>query len=1061
MNRNTRRGQIGTTLMAVALFAFSCAAEVVTPGEWTSDFNSAKSMADTSHVPMLVFWGNPGCPFCKRMKSAMDADEFIAWQADRKIIMVEVDGDLSVKAFVKNSTGQFPYMCVYWNKEDGQVVKTLFSGRSGKMPATSGTLARQLIDSVEMDIADYSSSKYNGGTFVVGNAANSRLESEIGLTEHVDVPLTRETSGVATNWIDVAGAKTEIVWTDNETNKAFRYAIPAQTAAGKIPLTLYDADGTTAVATSAITCTNRPNAISYPYWLGERTAATLNYGEWTMDLAAGKVSFTATTADGAPGVSLELFTSPFGRYGDTNNVVSLAKGAGTLTTAIDAATIASNVYLRVGAYPNATGSDTRGKDTYSFADASSLFDVTVTSTLILVPEQISQTVTLGTTSVAMEIAEGSLYKLSGFDATSLATYFTASNDLYVAKATNAAATLNLASSATEVSYQLWRPGVVQFAKASDRMMEMDGSGTVTVTRTGGKSGAITVSVSVDDGANGTKRVSVSPTTLTWPEGDTMAKTVTCTIQQHAGFNKDEVFTLSLAADDATQFGAQKTLALTVTDTDKPVLASDAFTVNAFIKTKEEIAYDVFNIQGNGTLTLKKSGSLPSGMKLAYNKKTRKVVLSGTPKKSGTYKTTITLKERRNGKYETGPATTFTIIVRDPSSSSSMAGYGVANAYYGKSLSQEIPLINPENGRMEGLLSVAISKANRVSARYTNLNNKKTSFSGVVNGYDAGEGLIASEMSKSSSQCAVALSSDGSLSAKVIDAVRDVTLLCEGVDIAAAANKSAYAGTYTVTFPRAGTNAAEVAAGTAYATLKITSAGTARYSGVMPNGTTFSGSTKIIAGEDAALVSVFKTSKSGTISALLNVLPNAKEQYESNNPAIIQAEEGTVPFWSCTKGIATEEELKAYGGYYAKDINLESLCTELYAKSVFTLDLGVGELDWTGSATQIASVPDIEVTVKKSSFSLQASKGVSFSKSSSTGILSGKVPLTLANGKTLKAKFKGILLLGWEDCNCGETPIVSENRPFASGTCYFTDTMNGVKVTRSIPVDLNVKTDCEE
>ena len=373
----------------------------------------------------------------------------------------------------------------------------------------------------------------------------------------------------------------------------------------------------------------------------------------------------------------------------------------------------------------------------------------------------------------------------------------------------------------------------------------------------------------------------------------------------------------------------------------------------------------------------------------------------------------------------------------------------------------IPVIDTADTKhMMGLMTVAISTSNRAKATYSGVDGK-TTFSNVQAEYEPTTGTILATMKKNGATCRIELSADGLIYAQYSGADYENAMESPRVPVAKSANLAHYAGTYTVTFPRTSEDPAKVAAGTSYATLKISTKGTATYSGVMPNGTTFSGSTKIIAGEDSALVPVFKTSKNGTISALLDVLPDAKEEYENDNPAIILAEDGTIPFWSCAKGIATEENLKAYGGYYAKALNFEDICISLYAKNAFTLDLDIDALDWAGSATSIASAPQIEVSFKKSSFVIESVKGVSFTKSSSTGIISGKVPLTLTNGKTLKANFKGIVLVGWEDCNCGDTPIVPENRPFVSGTCYFTDTVNGVRVTRSIPIDLNVQTDCDE
>ena len=91
--------QIGVLFTLALLFSFRTLAAVET-GVWTSDFSEAKSRADNEHIPMLVFWGNPGCAYCKKMKKAFTTDEFTKWQNDRQILMVKVEGDEDVKNFV-------------------------------------------------------------------------------------------------------------------------------------------------------------------------------------------------------------------------------------------------------------------------------------------------------------------------------------------------------------------------------------------------------------------------------------------------------------------------------------------------------------------------------------------------------------------------------------------------------------------------------------------------------------------------------------------------------------------------------------------------------------------------------------------------------------------------------------------------------------------------------------------------------------------------------------------------------------------------------------------------
>ena len=1005
-------------------------AKTLNYGEWTMDLAVAKEKAKSDNGYVLMnLGGDLWCPDCMSAAESLYADAaFTKWSQGNKVALVAVDVPRSTE---KEEASLLTYTA------GGSYNKSGAFYRSSKMIGDSAA-KKQLKTNWMFATNTYKLASSGGWRVSVpvmvlmkadGSVVGHFMAKEGG-TKNAAGLYTYETAENIARLNELLALANQTGGKDNEAHR----------------------DSSTTKLTHAVGANK-----------SDKLTLQINDNAWfykLSGLAAGQVMFTAETDSGKPAVSLELFVSPSGRYGDDAKA-TVASGTGALYAELDAATIASNVCLRIGAYPNATGSDTRGKDTYSFANASSLFDVTLSSAIVLVPEQTSQSVAPSGNTVYMKLVKGTTYKLSGIAESSLSALFTASSGLYVAKDSNATAGMAVASGAKKVTYQIWKPGTVQFSKASDRKMESDGRGTVTVTRTGGKSGAISVRVSMNAGSRETGRVKTSTTSLSWAEGDTSAKTITYTIDDRTGYDADEVFTMTLAADDASALGKQKTFALTVSDTDKPVLESDAVTINAFYRAAVSESYAVYNIQGNGRLTLKKNGSLPSGMKIAYDKNTQKVVVSGTPRATGTYTVTTTLKERRSSGYAEGPATTFKIVVRDPSSASSMAGYGVANAYYCKALSQDIPLVNPKNDRMEGVLTLSITKVNRVTAKYVGMNGQKTSFKGSVDEYDAKAGDISVSLEKSGSTCDILVSPEGTISAEVYDADRKVTLACDETMISSSAAMSKYVSSYTVTFPRANESAAKVAAGTAYMTLTINASGKARYSGVMPNGKLLSGNAKVIAGAKYALVPILKSTRGNTFSAILAVAPNAQQTYADGDPVIVEAADDTVPFWSCSNDIATTEELKAYGGYYSGSLNIEDACHELYSKSVFTVDFDKDALDWTGSSAAIAKAPTADVKVTGSSLSIQSGDDVTIKLASRTGVITGKATLTLANGRTTKATFKGIVLLGWEDCNCGETAIVPENRPFVSGTCYFTDTVNGVKVTRSIPVDLNVKTDCDD
>jgi len=122
-----------------------------TPGieNWTSDFTTAKCIADTDHRPLVVVWSSIGCSYCNKLHDVLTNDAVTCWLADRGYLSVYSVGDAAVKEFAKTGERMFPYVAVYWKTEDGVPNKVTFTGRDGKMPSRVGTLAEQFMGSVD------------------------------------------------------------------------------------------------------------------------------------------------------------------------------------------------------------------------------------------------------------------------------------------------------------------------------------------------------------------------------------------------------------------------------------------------------------------------------------------------------------------------------------------------------------------------------------------------------------------------------------------------------------------------------------------------------------------------------------------------------------------------------------------------------------------------------------------------------------------------------------------------------------------------------------------------
>lgn len=131
------------------------------PGKWCGDLAACLSLAESRGIPLLVYWGNPGCGHCETTSNAFNTAEFRDWAATRKLVMCFGEGskDQDIKAFAKSgskSLSYYPFMCVYWAKDGGRTVRQNFSALRGMMPVNDEpTLAGCVIASVEKYIRGY------------------------------------------------------------------------------------------------------------------------------------------------------------------------------------------------------------------------------------------------------------------------------------------------------------------------------------------------------------------------------------------------------------------------------------------------------------------------------------------------------------------------------------------------------------------------------------------------------------------------------------------------------------------------------------------------------------------------------------------------------------------------------------------------------------------------------------------------------------------------------------------------------------------------------------------
>lgn len=303
--------------------------EDVQPGVWQSNLEHCRKYAETHNVPLVAVWSNQGCGHCKAMHLILGSESFTNWMAKTGIVfcyLKSTDGALCSQSgawykwcYKAGHQTQFPLVRFYWkefsNPTDnkyytvGDLLRAKKSGAAGEAATQANILAA---------FPGYTpkppTPPYKGGNIGVTNIPTARLEAQIGSTANVKVPLIRTadvaaeeaTNQFKARYKDYELLVTNLVWSAGETQKVVTVpVVPKLVRSGdlqmpqagdKATLELFKEvpslkEGEPAwelVESSAITYVDVPNSSANPLWIGERTAKTLQAGEWTMDLDVAK-----------------------------------------------------------------------------------------------------------------------------------------------------------------------------------------------------------------------------------------------------------------------------------------------------------------------------------------------------------------------------------------------------------------------------------------------------------------------------------------------------------------------------------------------------------------------------------------------------------------------------------------------------------------------------------------------------------------------------------------------------------------------------------------------------
>ena len=529
------------------------------------------------------------------------------------------------------------------------------------------------------------------------------------------------------------------------------------------------------------------------------------------------------------------------------------------------------------------------------------------------------------------------------------------------------------------------------------------------------------------------------------KGFAAGKTTTITLSKVGSFNvlsSSNKVTVTSVAADAPEFQT----------------ARDELTIYRYVTVSNTFA--VTSTQG-GTMTFKKlEGKLPAGLKTTTDAATGALVLSGVPTaKAGVYESTFQVSEKRGTKTVLGLVKKLVITVVDPTDVKHAPE--TSNPTLAKSRTfKALPVVDTKGQQLAGTLQVTIPATGKVSAKFVCADGSVSLSTKSWADFDPETlALCAVLTSKKGYAMEIVVAADGSLNATLQGPDAEAALVVEtdGTQWSKSNSATSWKGYYTVALPVRADSVLEdtpglAPRGTGYLTLKMEgtacNSGTMIWAGLLPNGVKISGKTVITKKETKARLPIFVKSTTDLAGLLVEVAADASTKTERRS---VLAPKDVTPYWIHTEKAAEAKanfamELDVYGGIYDKADDLVSCCDEDYNKTEFILSFDTSKLGTTtwgavtgeseGDYTSALSVTE----TNQMKLGTDKPKGLTLSLNRTTGIVTGVIPVKTENGKTISAKYAGVLLTGWGDgCGCGTGDEVV--RPLVNGLFYFSDTVS--------------------
>ena len=1017
-------------------------AETLPAGEWTMDLDVAKARTKAQSgdaYTLVLLTGSLWCPWCIGIEEDLLAtDDFKRWAVGNNVSLALLDipkrspndnlkgADEKIISMVPN--GAAPTLL-----RDG-------IGKVNSVPKSgAGYLSRKMITEADAEKALQSAHNlgYFGGALCNANSYRTGVPAVILLNkagkivgrlnyecadkrENGKFPFNKTENMTRLNQL------LEIVGEDAEANKYAKTTSLSLSVGGETSATFYAAEGY-----KAFKLTNVPAG-----------RATLTADDKDSELTLQKIAnITLKRKDAS------------GEVKKTENVrmpVDVATGKGKLDCTFEAGV---EYALVVTAFEAETPT------TYGTNNTKV---VKISSAVVLEPSEKSSTFTPTGATVGMAVTAGSVYKFSGFNDGALTADFDEQNDgTYVAKSTK---TATLAVTAgTSISYQLWNPGVIAFGTQQLSVYESKGAETFTVVRSNGSSGAASVTVVVKSEDSGAaNRYTIPSAVVVWKDGESGARALKFEPKDNGLAESDAKVVLAVEPTAGAECSASVdggTLAVTIADSDVPTMDAASYDASLFKGYDGEFAIPVDNVYGKATVNVT-SGDLPAGVTIGWNAATKSVVISGKPSAFSDKKSvTFTLSDTRDGKTVTSAPVTVALQVVSPSA---------ANANLGVKATADIPMCATKGGKkyVAGLLTVTAVKTGRVSVKFQGTESGSAMFSGPWSKIASdGTATFSASNRRTGAAVTLTLSPAGIFAAKLTKVNTYFGSTLEGsASVAKTGVFGSFAGCYTVTLPVVG-DGVLMSTGTASLTLDMSAAnavktGKVKVKGVSPNGVNVSATAQLtLDPNDAthASLTVFKRTSTEVFSVHMLICANARSLCK--NTTTLQVIRGADDVQSVLvfrkRGVSYLLDLEPYGGFFEKGSTPLKFTEDFpgeYSSKKFKLvvDPSLYRDSFYGA---VKSVPSMSLTATRTGFAVDSKSGmINIRYARADGSFSGTAKVIFAN-RVISCKYRGVVLPGWTECgDCGPVGNLVE-RPFASGTLWLNDKIDGQSVTRSMPVDI--------